>query len=163
MSRPLEVREYVVEPDCPARLAGALVRYRLTRSVTSVFVVIGVVGLVFAVGAGQGLAVAVFAAVLVLAGLGFLTQYRGTARLLASGAYRPGTRLAVEWFDDRFVLSAPQASASHAYRDVRSVSERGGFVLLAMRTGRQVLVLPADLVDERGRDLLASGGSAGRP
>lgn len=156
MSAPLEQRTYVVEPDTPRQLAGALMRYRAVRSISPWLGVAALVGLASAAAAGQWVPALVFAVVALSTAFTTLTQYRGTANLLAAGAYRPGTPLTVDWFADRFVVAAPQGSAAHALSDVRAVSPGGAVVLVAMRTKREIVVLPAALVGDRGRELLAA-------
>lgn len=158
MTQDPERLDYVVDAATPPRLAAALVRYRLTRSLSTWVGAAAVVGLAASLAAGQALAAVVFAVVVLATVFTVVTQYRGTARLLAAGAYAPGTPMTALWFDDRLELTTPRASVTHPYADIRTVrAGSAGVTLLVLRTGRQVVVLPGELVGERGRGLLASG------
>lgn len=162
--QPVERREYVVEPGTPGRLAAALVGYRVPRSLSTWLGVAAVVGLIASIVAGQALPGFVFGVVVLATLFTVVTQYRGTSRLLAAGAYRPGTAMSAEWYADRLVLTTPQTSVTHEYADVKSIrggSSGGpgggsGVALLVLRGGRQVLVLPEALVGDDARARLSA-------
>lgn len=157
-------REYVVDDRAAARMAAAAVRVAFTQPrmlvVTGIIVVAAtVVGAAQAVG-GSGLAGAItgFVIGLVLVTLMYVVQRGQLRRAFAARGYRPGSLLRVDYGQDGFTISTPEASARHPYANIAKIAIRDDVVVLVMMPRPRVMfVLPRQLVPADRIALMRSG------
>ncbi len=138
--------DYAITEATAGELAAASMRYRVTSPSIYVAVLVELVTAGLLAGAGQpwwaaGLAVLALGLPVVL-----LLQAPSLAQALRRGGYRPGTTMTVDWDDDTFTVTTPDATGTHRYEHVSSARAVGAGVVLRLRGTRALLVLPAGAV-----------------
>jgi len=146
--------ETLVGDTAATQLAWASTRYRLTRPAFWIPVVVELALAAAFVAAGHPGWAALLVVVALLGPVVLIAQTPFLAAGLARRAFRPGTVLSVDWGDDTFTVSTPDASGTHHYRSVTGARELRGAVAMRIRGARVLLLLPADVVPPAARPRL---------
>jgi hypothetical protein len=155
--RPLVHRECALDTRSAGLMARAVVRARLTAPGLLTYLGIDLVGAAVFLATGPTWLGVALVAVVILVPLLMALQLGRLSRALAARGFAAGTRLAVDWGADNFVVTTSLAHATYFYRDLRSVKARGGVVIFRLRTARLLVLLPAELVPPAVSSALAAG------
>lgn len=150
-------REFLVDSQCPRRIAVAFTRYRMSRPSFLLLTVVEVVLVVLFLAISEWILAIVFAALIVLVTVSSFATVRRMERLLSQRGYRPGTTVTVDYYDDRFVVTTAVAVATHRYEEVRGISVRDEIVTIRTATRNLIVLLPEPLLPDEVRPLLLGG------
>ena len=144
----------VVDGTTATHLAWASARYRLTRPAfwIPVLVELALAGVFFAAG-HPGWAVLLLVVAL-LAPTVLVAQTPYLAGGMARRGYRPGTILSVDWDEDSFTITTPDAAGRHRFAAVTGARQFDDAVVMRIRGARVLLLLPADVVPDTVRPRL---------
>jgi hypothetical protein len=148
--------DYVVDDACPRRIAVEFTRYRLMRPSFLILTLVEVVLVVLFLAISQWILAVVFVVFILLVTVSSFATVRRTERLLSTRGYRPGSTVAVDYYDDRLVVTTAVAIAPYQYRELRGISERNGIVTVRTVSRNLIILLPAPLVPEQVRPMLAA-------
>jgi hypothetical protein len=146
--------DYPIGADTARQMARASTWYRLTRPAFYVaFVIELAIAAAFAAAGRPGWAGLVVVLALSVP-LALVLQTGSVARAMQRRGYRPGTVMTVDWQDEQFVVTTPDASAAHGYDAVASARLVQDAVVLRLRGARILVMIPAGAVPDAVRPRL---------
>jgi hypothetical protein len=151
-----EHHETVIGPGLARQAARATAVHQLTRpKPLGVLVLESVLGLLFLFVGPWWIGLVLLLGVVVLVA-SQLVAVPKLARQLEANGYAPGSRLGVDYYDDRFDLVTPSAHNSMTYAEINRLRVVGDIAVLRRVGSSALFILPATVVPPSVRPRFAT-------